>query len=453
MSGIYQNIKTEESKLSFDNLNILSNNNPINSKETKKNCLFIRPLSFIEKNDSKLNDIIRSSFEDPSQYFAVNSPVQIGTRIKLKKMDLLSQNKNKRTIRSPSKKFNVSMKISVTDTSKSLYTIKEKSIQKNSLMLNKEIIDNNSLKKIFESYKSKIHKNKNLRKNESSFVRDGKDINNSSSIYNKSKAKTLNNDEIYPYDLFKSLNYQNKRINDELNYFKRIKNISKKLSKRLHKNEDDLLFNKVDLFKYKKEILSGINKDRLPEKFSWNISLRLPPNFKGKREYHVNVNSDRNPFWGVIVERYPNNKELSVKPGYNLKQKEFLKFSRDMNNINKSKKNNINAIKNLDDLNVIGNNLLDMEYKREMSTKGRKILHKAFVENGKAILNQDINTVFGEKTLYKNYENNDKNYYCDTVGVNVIKSDKNIFINSYMDKDKDNNSFLYNNFQTIPSKI
>ena len=453
MSAIYPNVKTEESKSSYDYMNIISNVKTNNSQETNKNCLFIRPLSFIEKKDKKITKIIHSSFEDPSKFFAENSPVQIGTRIKLQKMDLSPQIKNKRRSISPTKKINISTKISVTDTSKSLYTIKEKSIQKNSLMLNKEIIDNNSLKKIFESYKSKIHKNKNLRKNESSFVRDAKDINNSSSIYNKSKAKTINNDEIYPYDLFKSLNYQNKRINDELNYFKRIKNISKKLSKQLHKNEDDLLFNKVDLFKYKKEILSGINKDRLPEKFSWNISLRLPPNFKGKREYHVNVNSDRNPFWGVIVERYPNNKELSVKPGYNLKQKEFLKFSRDMNNINKSKKSNINAIKNLDDLNVIGNNLLDMEYKREMSTKGRKILHKAFVENGKAILNQDINTVFGEKTLYKNYENNDKNYYCDTVGVNVIKSDKNIFINSYMDKDKDNNSFLYNNFQTIPSKI
>ena len=105
------------------------------------------------------------------------------------------------------------MKISVTDTSRSLYTIKEKSIQKNNLMLNKEIIDNNNLKKIFENYKSKICRNKNLRKNESSFSRSVKDINNSNSLYNRSKANTLNNDDVIPYDLFKSLNYQNKRIN------------------------------------------------------------------------------------------------------------------------------------------------------------------------------------------------------------------------------------------------
>ena len=445
MSAIYKNIKPEESKSSFDNINTLSNNNPINSQEVRKNCLFIRPLSFIEKKDKTLNNIIRSSFEDPSQYFSLNSPVHIGTRIKLKKIDLLSQNKSKKTIRSPSKKINISTRISVTDTSKSLYTIKEKTPQKNSLMLNKEIIDNNNLKKIFENYKSKIFKNRKLRKNEISFSRSVKDINNSNSLYNKSKANTLNNEEVIPYDLFKSLNYQNKRINDDLNYFKRIKNISKQLSKRLNKEEDDLLFNKVDLFRYKKEILSSLNKESLPEKFRWNISLRLPPNFKGKREYHVNVNSERNPFWGVVVERYPQNKELSVKPGYNLRQKEFVKFSRDMNNINKNK-NNVNAIKNLDDLNVVGNNLFDMEYKREMSTKGKKILHKAFIENGKAILNQDINTVFGEKTLYKNYETDNKNYYGDNRYIKSNRTDKSTFMNSDIEKDNDNNSLIYNNY-------
>ena len=447
MSAINPNIKTEESKSSFDNINTISNINPINSQETIKNCLFIRPLSTFERNDKRLNNIIRSSFEDPSQFFAINSPVQIGTRIRLEKMDLLSsKDKNKKlySMRTPTKKINISAKISVTDTSKSLYTIKEKSTQKNNLMLNKEIIDNNNLKKIFENYKAKIMDNKNLRKNESSFSRNIKDINNNDSIYNLSKVNTLNNEETIPYELFKSLDYQNKRINDELNYLRQKKNISKKLSKKLNKNEEDLLFNKVDLFKYKKEILSGLNKERLPEKFRWNISLRLPPNFKGKREYHVNVNSERNPFWGVVVERYPNNKELAVKPGYNLKQKEFVKFSKDMNNINKNKnKNNVNAIKNLDDLNVVGNDLLDMEFKREMSTKGRKILHKAFIENGKAILNQDINTAFGEKTLYKNYDNDNKYKFNDNRYIKGNISDKNIFMNSSSDKNNDNESILY----------
>ena len=447
MSVLISHTKTEESKSSSENLNILANNNPINIHNTKKLNLYIRPISVIEKNDEKINKLIYSSFNDPDQFFAVNSPVQIGTRIKLQNIDLNSPRDKHRasySVRNPPKKGNMSFKVSVTDTSKSLYTIKEKPNPK-SFLQNTEIVDNNNLKRIFESYKSKIHQNKNLRKNESSFSRSVKDINNSSAMYNNSK--TINPEEQFPVDLYNSLNYQNKRINDELNYSKRIKNISKLLSKRSNKKEEDLLFNKVDLFKYKKEILSKINKEKIPDKFIWDNSLRRPPNFKGKREFHINVNSDRNPFWGVLIQRYPNQKELSVKPGYNLNQKEFLRFSEDMNNKNKNKEN-VNSIKNLDDLNVVGSNLFDVEYKREMSTKGRKILHKAFVENGKAVLNQDINNVFGEKTLYKNYENKDSsNYY-----LKGNKSDKSIFMNSFSERNA-NNSLLYNNFNTIPSKV
>ena len=150
-----------------------------------------------------------------------------------------------------------------------------------------------------------------------------------------------------------------------------------------------------------------------------------------------------------MVDKCPNQKELSVKPGYNLNQKEFLRFSKDMNFVNKNK-DNVSSIKNLDDLNVVGNNLLDFEYKREMSTKGRKILHKAFVENGKAILYQDINNIFGDKTLYKNYENNNKNKYGYNEYLKV--NDKSTLMNSFNEKN-DNDSILYNNFQTIPSKF
>jgi len=454
MSAFSPNVKTEENKNSLDSINILSNINPINAPENKKDSLYIRPISVIEKNDERINKIIRSSFEDPEQFLDINTKVQIGRRIRLQKMDLLStKDKNKRShsIRSPIKKVNVSTKISVTDTSKSLYTIKEKPNAKN-LSINQEIIDNNNLKKIFENYKNKIYYNKNLRKNESSFSRSVKDINKSYSINTKSKLNTINGEEEFPFDLYNSLNYQNKRINDELSYFNRIKNISKKLSKKSNKKEDDLLFNKVDLFKYKKEILAGFNKEKIPEKFTWNISLRRPNNFIGKREYPININSEKNPFWGVLVERYPNQKEHAVKPGYNLNQKEFTQFSRDINCVNK-KINSVNNIKSLDDLKVVGNNLLDVEYQREMNTKGRKILHKAFVENGKVILNQDINNIFGEKTLYKNYENNSKNKYNNIEYLKGNKSEKSIWINSFSEKNDNSNSFVFNNFQTFPSKL
>ena len=447
MSVVYPHMNPEEIKSISDDMN-MNSINPINRPKLKRVNLYIRPISDIEKNDEKINKLIYSSLNDPAQFFSEVSPVHIGTRIKLQHLDLSPQ-KEKRKIsylaRMNSRKPNQSFKASVTDTSKSLYTIKEKLNQK-SLIQNQEIIDNNYLKRIFEGYKEKIYKNKNKRNKENNFSHSVKNLNKNNSI-----SKTIQNEDQFPSDLYNSLSYQNKRINDEINYIKRTKIISKMLSKKTNKNENDLLFNKVDLFKYKKEILSKADKDRIPEKYIFDNNLRFPFNYKGKKEFHINVNNDRNPFWGVLIEKNPKNKELSVKPGYNLNQKEFLKFSQDMNSVNKNK-DNVSCIKNLDDLKVEGSDLLSVEYKREMSTKGRKILYKAFVENGKLILNQDINTVFGEQTLYKNYENKNKNNYSTNEYLKGNKSEKSIFMNSLTERNE-NNSSLFNYQQTIPSKL
>ena len=222
MSELIPHMKTEENKSNSENINIISNNNPINTHSDKKICLYIRPISIIEKNDEKINNLIQSSFNDPDKFFSIDSPVQVGTRIKLQKLNLSPQKDKHRashSVRLPQKKVNMSTKISVTDTSRSLYPIKEKQ-GSTSLMLNKEFIDNNNLKKIFENYKNQIYRNRNLRKNENSYSRSVKDINKSSSTYNNSK--TINDQAQFPYELYKSLNYQNKLINYDLDYSRRI---------------------------------------------------------------------------------------------------------------------------------------------------------------------------------------------------------------------------------------
>ena len=42
-----------------------------------------------------------------------------------------------------------------------------------------------------------------------------------------------------------------------------------------------------------------------------------------------------------------------------------------------------------------------------MSCQKKKILHKAFMDNGRIIFNTDINSVFGKQTFYKNYDKNE----------------------------------------------
>ena len=409
--------------------NIIERNLKFN---TPNKCLYVRRLNDKESSKGEINKLIYDSFNNPDQYLSENSPVSVGKNIKLKKIDILTHKQNKSlTKRSAHKRNNMNI-TKISDISKS-NILRDKPGNFTSINNNYQIIDYNTLKNIFDNFRNEYNNNKHLRNNEMSISRNINPLNksnNSISNYEEKLNSNLDssNNINYPYDLFHSLDYQNKQINYIKNNDKKVADLSKFISKKINKNEDDLLINKVDLFKYKKEILGGINKDKSHEekygKIQWNMSLRRPYNFKGTRKMNINVsNDDRNPLWGTIVERSPNQKEVAVRPGYNLNQKEFIKFEQN-ENIQKNKQH-LNNVKKLDELKVKGSNLLDLEYKREMSTKGRRVLHKVFVENGKTILDQDINNVFGEETLYKNYEN--KNKYNYNLNDNKIFTENNSF--------------------------
>ena len=408
-------LKIEEIKKINNSNNIDNNIKTINNINTiPKTCLYTRKMNEEEKNKGEITKLIYNSFHDPDYYFSENSPIKVNSKINLKKIDIFAPNEGRKFshLRIAQRKENINAsKVSNTETNKSLSLGIQKQNNIKTINTNKkyEFIDNGALKNIFEDYKLKNKENRKLRNNEMSFSRSiNNNLNksrNSHSINIQKNNSNFNNN--FPLDLFDSLNYQYRQINEKQKRDKKVISLSKYISQKINKDEKDLLFNKVDLFKYKKEILKEIYDEKPQEqkfgKFQWNMDLRKPHNYIGLKKLYVNVNSERNPFWGVIVERCPDLKETAVKPGYNLDQKEFLKFTKNKN-ILKNKKC-VNSVKNLDDLNVNGSNLLDLEYKREMSSKGRKILHKVFIENGNIILDKDINNIFGEETIYKNYEN------------------------------------------------
>ena len=110
--------------------------------------------------------------------------------------------------------------------------------------------------------------------------------NNKNNINNKVKNEYSKN--IYPFDLCRSLDYQNKQIQAKKKRERKVISLSKFLSKKLNKEENELLINQVALFKYKKEILKGINEEKPNEekfgKFQWNMNLRSPYNFIGLKQ-------------------------------------------------------------------------------------------------------------------------------------------------------------------------
>ena len=202
---------------------------------------------------------------------------------------------------------------------------------------------------------------------------------------------------------------QSKRLINKGKLDKQRRNISKYLARKLHKNESDLLFNGIHIYRFKKEILDNEESEKLSQKkmteqscsFQWISSLRRYSNFFGRQESYVNCSTNCNPLWSVVVEKYPKVRELSVEAGNNLDNKDFRDFKR-KRNLSSLSSGKIKNIENLDKMSVNGKKLFKVEYDREMSSNTSKILHNVFVDNGKVILYKDVNNLFGDKTIYKN---------------------------------------------------
>ena len=348
---------------------------------------YIRKANERDNSEGKINEKIDTFFNSPETYFSSEFPISLGRKPEITDISLDMKTLKKR----PSKKNNNALN---TSTMSKALTKLSKDKDKNTPKFDTtkfEIIDNKRLDSIFNSFRERINSKKN-------------------NSYNK-----YNNDKNLPINISLQLNDQQKRILCHRNNNKQIKNILHYLSKKTHTNEHDLLMNKVDNYLCKKEIINKLENnnsfDENKDRFIWTTSLRNSEKLKGTRRTLVNMNTDKYPFWGYLVEKSPNCQLTSLRPGIDFRNRNLSNF------INKAKarsefnENSINSVKNLDNIDIKGKNLFNLEYNREMSSKRKKILHKAFVENGKIVLNTDINKFFGKETFYKNYDNNDSNIY------------------------------------------
>ena len=370
-----------------------------NFEKLQKNHIKFKPYTLlVRKFNSQIypKNLIKPEISDyfnsPDKFFDINSRVFLNKKINLNKIIPIENTQQK------DKSLKESIRSTKNNSKFSSY-LRERHISQNtlnnkenqSIKKNFEIIDNDKLKSIFKSFQNNIKSPKNKEE-----------------IYKSSLDKNTNR-VIIPKQISLNLNIQNRRLRNQKHLDKQTRNISKYLSRKLHKNESDLLFNGVHLYRYKKEILDEDEDKDNPKKitdqsclFKWISSLRRPKNFFGKRESYVNVSSDNNPLWSIVVEKYPIRKEMSVKSGYNLDNRDFKDFKRKRNlsSLNSAK---LRTVENLDNLSVNGKKLYNIEYNREMSNNSSKILHKVFVDNGKVILYKDVNDIFGNETIYKNY--------------------------------------------------
>ena len=393
-------------KLSYEN-----KENRMKKKLDKHRILSVRKMNRDEKNNKEINKEIESYFFCPEKYFQKNSPVTIGKKIDLIDMNdpSLRRSQKLRTEKKTIKNFlNNTRYNNLSILYRNDHSILNNSIRSNvkgkenqnnhKKVLGKpsyfEIIDNLKLKLIFNSFKKHYKSQSNL---DELFDVD------------------YNNDKKYssmevPSNVKLCLLKQNKNLNLQKLSEKKREKISKFISKKINKPQNDLLLNRVDSFRYKKEFINAIENNRpLGDKFGkykWNISLRRPKNFKGVRDSYINIRHEGyNPFWSVVVEKMPKQKELCLKPGYVLNNNEINELQKQNEHV-KSANNSLcyKSVGNLEDLSIEGKNLYNVEYKREILDSNRKkILHKVFVDNGKAISSTEINSLYGNDTFYKNY--------------------------------------------------
>ena len=403
--------------------------NPMKRFEVRR-ILSVRKMNREERSDHDINKEIDDFFSSPDKYFQKNSPVTVGKKIYLLDMNdpRLRRGKKLKTERKIATNiFNSLVNYNNAYTNHKndislLNSYKGKDYHKYLDVSSKfEVIDNDRLKMIFNSFKIKDKKNNSINDKSQltnmsepfrNHLIDSKksNISNISCIINKKKyinpSSSMDN---VPIDIKKCLFLQNRKLNLQKLSEKQNVRISRYLSKKLNKPQNNLLLNKVDSFRFKKEVINEIENNKPLEdqygNFKWNISLRRPDHFEGVRESYINLKGERFlPFWSLVIERRPKLKELSVKP-HILNESEINNLKKQNKNIIIGKRNQyFKKVENLENLNIEGKNLYNVEYKREIiDSKNKKILHKVFVENGKAITTSDINNLYGNDTFYKDY--------------------------------------------------
>ena len=399
-----ENIKNENSKTievntqKRDPLPIIHRNKNLRS-------LIIRKMEEDEKCKQYIQTEVNDYFNSPDRYFDKNSPISINQEIIIKDINLfqkeplgnLTQKKSNKNLSFTPIRKKTSHPVLLQTSGNTTNNININNIREE--LPRYEIIDNEKLKSIFESFQ---------------------DSNNHNSFLNENTKK-------FPSDLSKSLSVQNNRLKSSRNDMRNRQQMSGFLSKKLNKNEKDLLINNIDSYIYKRELMNNIqSKDfvELYPRYYWKMNLRRD-NYTKRKDLSVNIKNIYNPFFSVIVDNPQHKKEMLFKSGIDLNSKQLKDLKKNQYLINNYSKK-IQNLEKLDNLTVNGKKLFNVEFDREMSSKKRKILHRVFIENGREILDTDINNVYGEETIYKNY-NQDK--------VRYEKGNKNI---SYISRNNTN---------------
>ena len=237
---------------------------------------------------------------------------------------------------------------------------------------------------------------------------------------------------------------QEKNIKENVIHSYRDKNISNYLSKKCNKKEAELLYNNIENYRIKKQLLENLENNKiLSEKLGdkyWYVNLRRPIFLKEPRSLYLNIGKNEKNIWEPIVEFPMKNVEIIKKTETPHKEnnnfEKFLKekhlypknlFNPNKKYINKGK-NKMPNLTEMNDMIVKGKNMILYEKEnfldddKKLNLTGRK--YRVFKDP------RENNSKYSKDCLFILDYNYEGLPYKTKIGIKKNKRNKTLTYNS-----------------------
>ena len=204
---------------------------------------------------------------------------------------------------------------------------------------------------------------------------------------------------------------QEKMLKNQVKSSKKFDRISSSLAKKLKRKETDLLYNKTDEYRLKKQMLNFIDNEKpIHEKYGlnyWMFSLRRPKHLDYLRVNYINVGTPEKEIWKPFIE-FPYQPVETIQNPKTLVKNKFSNVINDEYYQDEIKriKCKLPNMEGINSLCINGENLLKEEFKflqdekeQKDNTKVRRVYRDPFEERKNYV---------NEMTIKAQYDNNDK---------------------------------------------
>ena len=238
---------------------------------------------------------------------------------------------------------------------------------------------------IYDKSRKRINKNKNrnLESENKLFKHIPKLMEQYINVPLSKQEKALKNNEKYN-DIFNKVeNKICKSIKE-----KRIRNLSNNNESKIYDsklyNTSNLIRNSATEYRLKIEKNNSNESKKTPNLVlnnpiqNWEMSLRRPKNFVGKRREYLNVRTDKNPYWIVLTEKNPLEEEKIINPRIHINTSNGVNLKRFTNTSSFFKQSskqfdltpNVSTSNDMNNLEIKGRKLIDVEEKLTNKMKG-----------------------------------------------------------------------------------